>query len=83
VSAVVGSQYGDTTGAAEYVIAQLYSQGKLTTPSHKNRKIRHENEILKSNRIRSACVQTSDLSNDTKKHITKTRETIPLNFVNI
>jgi hypothetical protein len=43
------SQYRDTTVAAESLIAQLYSQGKLTTPSRENRKIRHEIEILKAN----------------------------------
>jgi hypothetical protein len=36
------------TGAAESLIAQLHSQGKLTAPKCKNRKIRHENEILKA-----------------------------------
>jgi hypothetical protein len=49
MSAVVGSQYGATTGAAESLIAQLHSQGKLTTPRGKNRRIRLENEILKAN----------------------------------
>jgi hypothetical protein len=36
-------QYGATTGD------QLHSQGKLTTPGRENRKIRHENKILKAN----------------------------------
>jgi hypothetical protein len=49
ISAVVGSQYGATIGAAESLIAQLHSQGKLTTPRLENQKIRHENEILKAN----------------------------------
>jgi hypothetical protein len=44
MSAVVGSQYGATTGAVESLIAQLYSQGKLTTPRQKNRKIGNENK---------------------------------------
>jgi hypothetical protein len=30
-------------------MAQLHSQGELTTPSRENRKIRHEIEILKTN----------------------------------
>jgi hypothetical protein len=47
--AVVDSQYGATTVAAESLIAQLHSQSKLTTPSRENRKIRHEMEILKAN----------------------------------
>jgi hypothetical protein len=34
---------------------------------------------FKSKRTRSWCVKMSDLSNDTKKHTTKSRETIPLN----
>jgi hypothetical protein len=51
--AVVGSEYGATTVAAESLIAQLHSQSKLTTLSHEKRKIRHEIEILKQmNRLR-------------------------------
>jgi hypothetical protein len=42
------SQYGATKESAESLIAQLDSQGKLTTPRHENRKIRHENEFLKA-----------------------------------
>jgi hypothetical protein len=49
MSAVMGSQDGATTEAAESLIAQLDSHGKLTTPRRKNRKIWHENEILKAN----------------------------------
>jgi hypothetical protein len=49
MSSVVGSQYGAMTEAAESLTAQLYSQGKLTTPRRKNWKIRHENKILKAN----------------------------------
>jgi hypothetical protein len=45
----VDSQYGATTVAAESLIAQLLSQGKLTTPSRENLKIRHEIENLKAN----------------------------------
>jgi hypothetical protein len=48
MSAVVGSQYGAITVAAVSLIAQLDSQGKLTTPRRENRKNRHENEILKA-----------------------------------
>jgi hypothetical protein len=47
--AVVDSQNGATTLAAESLIAQLHSQGKVTTPSRKNLKIRYEIEILKEN----------------------------------
>jgi hypothetical protein len=47
--AVVGSQYGATTGAAGSLIDQLQSKGKFTTPRRENQKIRHENEILKAN----------------------------------
>jgi hypothetical protein len=36
VSAALGSQYGATTVAAESLIAQLHSQGILTTPRRKN-----------------------------------------------
>jgi hypothetical protein len=42
------SQYGATTLAAESLRAQLHSQCKLTTLRHENRKIRHENEVLKA-----------------------------------
>jgi hypothetical protein len=46
MSAVLSSQYGATTVAAESLRAQLHSQGKLSTPRRKNRKIRHEIELL-------------------------------------
>jgi hypothetical protein len=78
MSAVVGSQYGATAGAAESLRAQLHSQGKLTTQRHENRKIRHENAIFTANEYAPACAQTSDLSFDTKKHTTKSRKIIPL-----
>jgi hypothetical protein len=48
MSAALCSQYGATTVAAESLIAQLHSQGKLTTPRRENRKIRHEIEIVKA-----------------------------------
>jgi hypothetical protein len=38
MSAVVGSQFGASTVAAESLIAQLDSQGKLTTLRRENRK---------------------------------------------
>jgi hypothetical protein len=48
--AVVDSQYGATTVAAESLIAQLHSQGKLTKPSLENQEIQHQIEILKANK---------------------------------
>jgi hypothetical protein len=42
---VVNTKHGATKEATESLIAQLHSQGKLTTPRHENWKIRHENEI--------------------------------------
>jgi hypothetical protein len=48
MSAVVGSQYEDTTGATEILIAQFHSLGKLNTPRRENREIRHVNEIIKA-----------------------------------
>jgi hypothetical protein len=48
MSAVLSSQYGATTVAAESLRAQHHSQGKLTMPRHENRKIRHEIEIFKA-----------------------------------
>jgi hypothetical protein len=37
------------TDAAESLIAQLYSQRKITTPRREHRKIRNENEIFNAN----------------------------------
>jgi hypothetical protein len=48
MSPVLGSWYGATTEAAESLLAVLHSQGKLTTPRRKNRKIRHKIKIIKS-----------------------------------
>jgi protein-L-isoaspartate O-methyltransferase len=76
MSPILGS--GATSEDSESLIAQLHTQGKLTAPRRKTQKIRHEIEILKSKRTRYASAQTSDLSNDTKKHTTKSCETIPL-----
>jgi hypothetical protein len=48
IKAVVDSQYGAMTVAADGLGVQLHSQCKLTTPRHENKKIRHENELLKT-----------------------------------
>jgi hypothetical protein len=48
MGAALSSHYGATAGAAESVRAQLHSQNKLTTSRRENRKIRHENELLKA-----------------------------------
>jgi hypothetical protein len=48
MGAALGSQYGAMRVAAEILIAQLYSQSKLTTAWHENRKIRYENELLQA-----------------------------------
>jgi hypothetical protein len=48
MSSGVGSQYGATTEAAESLTAQLDSQSKVATLRHENRKIQHENKILKA-----------------------------------
>jgi hypothetical protein len=56
MSAVVGSQYGAITVAAASLIAQLDSQGKLTTPRRENRKIRHENEIFETDEFSPYCM---------------------------
>jgi hypothetical protein len=58
-----------TTEATESLIAQL------TTPRRENRKIRHENEILKVNE--PTHVQMYQII---PKHTMKSRETIPLTF---
>jgi predicted ATPase len=47
MSAVLGSQYGATTVAAENLIAQLQSQGKLTTGIHRGAKIEKFDTKLK------------------------------------
>jgi hypothetical protein len=39
------------------------------------------NRNFKRKRTHSICVGTSDLSNDTKNHTTKSRETIPLKAI--
>jgi hypothetical protein len=49
MSSLVGSQYGAMAEAAESLIAELYSQGKLTQTRRENKKIRDENEIVKAN----------------------------------
>jgi hypothetical protein len=49
MSAVVGYHYKAKTVAAESLIVQLDSQGKLTTPKRENQQIWHKNEILKTN----------------------------------
>jgi hypothetical protein len=61
MSAVVGSQYGATAGAAESLRAQLQSEGKLTTPRRENWKIRHENEILKANEHALVCTNLKSI----------------------
>jgi hypothetical protein len=77
MSRVLGSWYGGaTTEDAEGLIAQLNSQGKLTSPRHENLKIRHEIEILKANEHVTHVYMRTDLSNDTKKNI-------PLNLVRL
>jgi hypothetical protein len=48
MGAALGSQYRAMTVAAEILIAQLYSQSKLTTAWHENQKIWYENELLKA-----------------------------------
>jgi hypothetical protein len=48
LQAVDYSQYGATTLATESLRAPFHSQCKLTTPRHENRKILHENELLKA-----------------------------------
>jgi hypothetical protein len=48
MGAALGSQYGAMTVAAEILIAQLHSQRKLTKAWQENRKIRHENKLLKA-----------------------------------
>jgi hypothetical protein len=59
-----------TTVDAESLKAPLHIQRKLNTPRRENRKILHKIEILKAKK-----------SNDTKKHTTKSRKTIPLRTV--
>jgi hypothetical protein len=58
---------------------QLHSQSKLTF--YKQRCENKEIRNFKSKWTRFLCVGTSDLSNDTKKHTTKSRETIPLHYM--
>jgi hypothetical protein len=46
---VVGSQYGTKAEAAESLIAHINSHSKHTMLRCENRKIGHENKILKEN----------------------------------
>jgi hypothetical protein len=62
-----------------HYIAQLDSQGKLTTPRRENQKNFTRQLNFKGKRTRFVCVVTSDLSIDSIKHTCKSRETIPLN----
>jgi hypothetical protein len=78
MSPVVGSQYGAMTEAetAESLIAQLYSQGKLTTLRRENKKIRHKNKIFKANKHAPHVYKLQIYQMTPKKQITKSRETI-------
>jgi hypothetical protein len=60
--------------------ARFTEEGKPTTPRRENRNSTR-NRNFKSKRTRSLCVGTSDPWNDTKKHTTKSRETIPLKHI--
>jgi hypothetical protein len=75
-SAIVGSQYGATAGAAESLRAPFYSQDAHYAETRKSKNSTQKRNF-KSKRTRSSCVQTSDLSFDTK-NIIKSCETIPL-----
>jgi hypothetical protein len=75
------SQYGATKVAAESIIlAQINAECKLGMLRRESRKILYENEILKANKHAPAGVSTLDLSIDTKKRISKSRETISLSY---
>jgi hypothetical protein len=67
----------DMTEAAESLIAQLYSQGKLTKPRRKNRRIRHENKILKVSES-TPDVWKLQVYQMTPKTYQKSYDTIPL-----
>jgi hypothetical protein len=56
------------------LIVQLHTQSKLTIRREANTKNWTQNQNFKSQRTCYACVQTSDLFNDTK-NTTKSRET--------
>jgi hypothetical protein len=55
MSFVVDPKYRAMKETAESLIAQLHSQGKITTPRHGNQKIRHEIKIFKANK-HALCV---------------------------
>jgi hypothetical protein len=65
--------YGATTIAAESLIAQLHSQGKLTTPRRENRKIRHEIKTLKANELAPYVKELQIYRMTPKKYTTKSR----------
>jgi hypothetical protein len=66
MSPVVGSSFRAMPEAGESLIAQLHSQGRVTTPRLENKKKSTRNRNFKSKRTLYACVETSDLLNDTK-----------------
>jgi hypothetical protein len=71
---VLGS-YVATTEAVESLIAQLRSQGKLTTPRCENQKIRHEIEILKANEHSTHVYKLQIYRMTPKNNTTKSCET--------
>jgi hypothetical protein len=59
-----------------------YSEGSLPH-KHNFLKFKHENVIKMKNKPDSALLRPSNLSNEIKKRVPKSRETIPLMFLTI
>jgi hypothetical protein len=78
LSAVVGSQYRATTVAAESLIAQLDSQGKLTMPRRENKKKLDMKTKFKSQTNTLRMCRNFRSIDWYQKHMCKSRETIPL-----
>jgi hypothetical protein len=66
------------TEVAESLIAQLHSHQRLTTPRCENLKIQHKIEILKANEHAPHVYKLQIYQMTSKKHTTKSRETILL-----
>jgi hypothetical protein len=69
---------GLTKWAPDVPWAEIRALRKLLAPRPEKSKIRHEIEFFKKNEPPPDGVAMSELSNDTKKHTSKSRETVPL-----
>jgi hypothetical protein len=81
MTAALGSQYGATIAAAEKSDSPAPLTGKTYYAEMRKLKNPTRNRNFKSKISLSICVGTSDHSNDTTTHTTKSCDTIPLNVI--